>query len=124
MLAGLDAEPDADLREWDYGAYEGRTTDEIRAEVPGWTVWTGPVPDGETPAQVGERADRIIARIAAIEGDVALVAHGHLLRVLAARWLGLPPEDGRRFVLDTASISTLGWEREARVLRHWNGTVP
>ena len=109
-----------DLREWDYGDYEGRTTADIRTEAPGWTVWTGPMPGGESVEEVGTRADRVIAALADVDGEAALVAHGHLLRVLAARWLGLLARDGRLLALDTATLSVLGWERETRVIRTWN----
>jgi len=121
-LAGFGdvAEPLDDLREWDYGAYEGRTTASIREERPGWTVWSGGVPEGETAEQVGERARRVLARVEGADGEVALFSHAHFLRVLAATWLGLPPVDGRLFRLDTASVSRLGWERETRVFLTWN----
>jgi probable phosphoglycerate mutase len=108
-----------DLREWDYGDDEGRTTVDIRKERPGWVVWDG-VPNGETVEEVGLRVDRVIARAAAVDGDVALFAHGHCLRILAARWLDLPPVDGRLLALDTAALSTLGYEHEQRVIRGWN----
>jgi broad specificity phosphatase PhoE len=114
------AEVADDLREWDYGAYEGRTTPEVRAEVPGWSIWTTEVPGGESVARVGERARRVIDRAAAAGGDVALFAHGHILRILAACWLGLPPEGGRLLALGTASVSVLGYERETRVIQVWN----
>jgi broad specificity phosphatase PhoE len=113
-----------DLREWDYGAYEGQTTAEIRRAAPGWTVWYGKVPGGETAEEVGRRADRVIRRATEAGGDVALFGHGHLLRVLAARWLGLGPAEGRFFALGTASIGVLGHERDARVIRTWNITTP
>lgn len=121
-LAGLggSAETVDDLREWDYGEYEGRTTPEIREEVENWTVWAGPLPGGESAADVGARADRVLEALRGVEGDVALVAHGHMLRVLGARWLGLPPEGGRLLALSTAALCVLGWERETRVLRSWN----
>jgi len=120
-LAGFpDAQVDPDLREWDYGDLEGRLTTDIRAELPGWTIWRGPWPGGETIEGVAARADRLVARVRAADGDVLLVAHGHLLRVLAARWLGLPATSGSLFALGTASISVLGWEREAPVVEHWN----
>jgi len=121
-LAGLggSAETVDDLREWDYGEYEGRTTPEIRKEVEDWTVWAGPLPGGESVADVGARADRVLESLRGVEGDVALVAHGHMLRVLGARWLGLPPEGGRLLALSTAALCVLGWERETRVLRSWN----
>jgi broad specificity phosphatase PhoE len=114
------AEVSDDLREWDYGDDEGRKTVDIRKERPGWTLFTDGVPNGETAAQVGARADRVIAAAASAGGDVGLFAHGHILRVLAARWIELPPEDGRRIALDTATLSVLGHEREVRVLRVWN----
>jgi len=121
-LAGLGdaaAERD-DLREWDYGAYEGRTTAEIRAERRGWSLWRDGVPDGETAARVGERADRVIAELRSVDGDIAVFAHGHLLRVLAARWLSLEPSAGQLFALDPATISIVGYERETPVIRLWN----
>ena len=119
-LAGLDAEPDDDLMEWDYGDAEGRTTTEIREERPGWDIWADGPAGGEPVDAVGERADRVIARALAAEGDVVLFAHGHLLRVLAARWIGLPASRGGAFRLDTAAISELDHERERRVIRVWN----
>ena len=112
-----------DLREWDYGEYEGRKTVDIRKERPGWTVWTGGVPGGETAAEVGARADRVIEELRSADGDCLIFGHGHGLRVLAARWLGLEPEDGRLFALDPATISVLGYERETPVVRLWNEPV-
>jgi probable phosphoglycerate mutase len=112
-----------DLREWDYGAHEGRTTAEIRTERPGWSLWRDGAPDGETAAEVGARADRVIADIRSTDGDVALFAHGHLLRVLTARWLGLEPSEGRLFALEPGTISILGYERETSVIRLWNEPV-
>jgi probable phosphoglycerate mutase len=109
-----------DLLEWDYGAYEGRTTADIRTEVPGWTIWTGNPPGGETIGQVGRRVATVIDQATAAGGDVALFAHGHVLRVLAACWLGLPPGAGRLLALGTASLSVLGYERETRVVTTWN----
>lgn len=109
-----------DLLEWDYGAYEGRLTVDIRAEVPGWTIWTGAVPGGETADAVGARARRVLVEAERADGDVALFAHGHVLRVLAACWLGLPPASGQFFALGTASCCVLGHELDARVLRLWN----
>jgi probable phosphoglycerate mutase len=109
-----------DLLEWDYGAYEGRTTSEIRTEVPGWSIWTGSVPGGETIEQVGRRAERVIKQVLAAGGDVVLFAHAHILRVLTACWLGLQPDAGRLFALGTASVSILGYERESRVISVWN----
>lgn len=109
-----------DLLEWDYGAYEGLTTSEIRADVPGWSIWTGSVPGGETIEQVGNRAEQVIKQALAVDGDVALFAHAHILRILTACWLGLPPDAGRLFSLSTASVSVLGNERETRVISGWN----
>ncbi|MBA3558266.1 MAG: histidine phosphatase family protein [Gemmatimonadaceae bacterium] len=114
------AERDDDLLEWDYGAFEGKTSREIRAERPAWTIWNDGASGGETPDEVGRRADRVIARVKAAVGDVALFAHGHLLRTLAARWLDLPPRAGGSLTLDTASVSVLGVERERCVIQHWN----
>jgi probable phosphoglycerate mutase len=112
---------DDDLCEWNYGDYEGVTTKQIRETVPGWTIWTGPVPNGETPEQVAARADRVIARVDGIDGTVALVAHGHILRVLTARWLSYPPTDGVHFLLDTSTLSVLGYERDTKAIHIWNG---
>jgi probable phosphoglycerate mutase len=122
-LAGFpDAIVDGDLREWEYGAFEGLTTAQIRAELPDWTIWSGPWRDGETAADVSNRADRVIERCldASVEGDALLISHGHFLRVLAARWLGLGAAGGRHFALATATIGVLGWERETRVIETWN----
>lgn len=120
-LAGFaDAEVDLDLKEWDYGSYEGVTTDEIRESVPDWTVFTHPSPGGETATQVGARADRVVARCRAASGDVLMFGHGHTLRVVTARWLGLEVAGGQLFVLQTATVSVLGHERESPVLLHWN----
>jgi broad specificity phosphatase PhoE len=122
-LAGLtDAQIDDRLWEWDYGAYEGRTTPDIRSERPGWYLGSDGVPEGETVEQVGARVDAVIERVRPYltKGDVALVAHGHVLRVLTARWLGLPPADGRLFRLDTGTISTLGTEHDRPVISSWN----
>ena len=120
-LAGFpDAIADPDLQEWDYGALEGRTTVEIRGDLPDWTIWRGPWPAGETVDQVGARADRAIARARAADGDVLVFAHGHLLRVLAARWLGLPATSGGLFELGTATLSIVGWERDAPSIELWN----
>jgi broad specificity phosphatase PhoE len=109
-----------ELAEWDYGAYEGRRTVDIRTERPGWSLWRDGVPEGESAADVGERVDRVVAELRGQDGDVAVFAHGHLLRVLAARWLGLEPAAGQLFALDPATISILGYERETPVLRLWN----
>jgi probable phosphoglycerate mutase len=119
-LAGFDGVPDPDLVEWDYGAYEGLTSAEIRAGRPGWTLWGDGVIDGEGAADVGRRVDRVIERARLVEGDTLCVAHGHVLRVLAARWLGLPPVGGRLFALGTGTVSILGWERETPVVSLWN----
>jgi broad specificity phosphatase PhoE len=121
-LAGFDAvaQVSDDLLEWNYGIYEGRTTAAVRAEQPGWSIWTTPIPQGETVEQVGERARRVIARADAVTGDVALFAHAHVLRILAACWIGLPPIHGRILALDSASLSILGYERETRVIQVWN----
>jgi len=133
---------DEGLREWDYGVFEGRTTQEIQKEIPGWSVWKDPIVGGETVEQVGARADGVIARAlaSAVGGPtsqnrgmghppppetddtarVALFAHAHILRILAARWIGLAPRDGSLLVLGTGSVSVLGWERETRVIQRWN----
>ena len=121
-LAGLggQARVRQELSEWDYGSYEGRTTAEIRLEQPAWSLWREGVPGGESIEQVSARADRVLAELDAAEGDVAVFAHGHILRVLTARWLGLEPEAGRLLALDPATISILGFEHETRVIRAWN----
>jgi broad specificity phosphatase PhoE len=121
-LAGMGdrARIEPELREWDYGEYEGRTTQEIRSEVPDWTVWTHGTPNGERADDVGRRADSVLETIRATQGDVAIFSHGHFLRVLAARWCGFAPIEGRRFRLDTATLSSLGFERETPVIRLWN----
>ena len=110
--------------EWDYGAFEGRKTIDIRKERPGWTLWRDGVPEGETIAQVQARVDRVIAELRSVAGDAAVFAHGHLLRVLAARRLGLEPAAGRLFALDPATISILDYERETPIIRMWNQKVP
>ena len=122
-LAGAATTTD-DLLEWDYGDYEGITTPEIRRTRPDWYLWRDGCPNGEQGAAVGRRADRVIAEIEATEGAVALFAHGHVLRVLAARWLGLGPEAGALLALGTGTLSVLGYERETRVVRRWNAPVP
>lgn len=120
-LAGFaDAEVTDDLAEWAYGDYEGLTTAQIREAVPGWTIWTGVSPGGETGAEVAARLDRVVARAREAGGRTLVFAHGHSLRVLAARWLGLPPEGGRLLRLDTATLSVLGFERETAVVLRWN----
>jgi broad specificity phosphatase PhoE len=118
------AEQRDELMEWDYGAYEGRKTADIREEHPGWTLWRDGVPGGERAAEVGARADRVIAELRALTGDAAVFAHGHVLRVLAARWIGLEPSAGQLFALDPATLSVLGYERETPVVRSWNATAP
>ena len=122
QLAGLgdQAQVRDDLAEYDYGDYEGITTDEIRRERPGWYLWRDGVPNGETPDDVGARGDRVIEEALGVDGDVALVAHGHVLRVLAARWVQEPASFAGRLALDTAAICRLGTEREVRVVRAWN----
>jgi probable phosphoglycerate mutase len=114
---------DADLVEWSYGEYEGRTTAQIHAAAPGWLIFRDGCPGGETPAQVGARADRVIARARAAGGDVALFGHGHALRVLAARWVGLPPGAGQHFLLDTGTLSVLGDYRGIPAVKTWNAPV-
>jgi broad specificity phosphatase PhoE len=109
-----------DLQEWDDGDNVGKTTSEIRKARPDWSVWRDGAPNGEAPADVGARADRVLAELDAAGGDVLVFSHGHFLRVLAARWLGFEPAAGRLFVLDAGAISILGYERETRVLRLWN----
>jgi probable phosphoglycerate mutase len=124
-LAGFGdrAEPRDELMEWDYGAYEGRTTSEIREERPGWTLWRDGVREGETIEQVAQRVDRVLGQIRSLEGDALLFAHGHVLRVLTACWLELEPDAGRLFALDPATLSTLGYERETPVIQLWNQPV-
>ena len=121
-LAGFadQVETTDDLLEWDYGADEGRTTADIRLERPGWTVWRDGPLDGETADEVAVRVDRVIARVRAVDGNVLVFAHGHVLRILAARWLGEPPTEGRLYALSTATVSVLGWERETAVIERWN----
>jgi broad specificity phosphatase PhoE len=121
-LAGFGdvAEPRDELMEWDYGDYDGRKTADIREERPGWTLWRDGVPRGETADDVGARVDRVIAELRSSAGDAVVFAHGHVLRVLAARWVGLEPAAGQLFALDPATVSVLGYERETAVLRSWN----
>jgi broad specificity phosphatase PhoE len=114
------AQIEPNLLEWNYGDYEGRTTAEIQRERPGWSLFRDGVPNGESIAQVADRARAVIERALSVDGDVAMFAHGHILRIMAACWLGLPPEDARLFALSTASVSTLGYEHETRVLTRWN----
>lgn len=120
-LAGYgDLEEREELAEWDYGDYEGLTTPEIREDRPGWTLWRDGVPGGETAGEVGARVDLLLDELYESGGAVLVFAHGHLLRVVAARWIGLGPEAGRHFGLDTATLSVLGYERETPVIRMWN----
>ncbi len=121
---GDQAEVDDDLREWDYGDFEGKTTPQIREQYPDWLIWNGPVPNGETVEAVGARTDAVIRRALGVLGEdggaVALFAHGHVLRILTARWLGLEADAGKLFALGTGSVSVLGFEREQRVIQAWN----
>jgi len=109
-----------DLKEWDYGLYEGRSTADIRRERPSWSLWRDGVLQGESVEQVGMRVDRVIQRCLSVQGDVALFAHGHVLRILTARWLSLQPNQGQLFALGTGTISTLGFEHDYHVIQHWN----
>ncbi|TAJ90267.1 histidine phosphatase family protein [Reyranella sp.] len=122
-LAGLGerAIADPDLVEWNYGQYEGLTLEQIRKSAPGWLVFRDGCPDGETPEQVAARVDRVIGRARKADGNVALFAHGHILRVLAARWIGLPTHAGEHFLLDTGTLCVLGYYREAPAVEIWNG---
>jgi probable phosphoglycerate mutase len=125
-LAGFGdrARVDADLVEWDYGRFEGLTTREIRRSRPGWSLWRDGAEGGESPTDVGRRADRALGAIASIEGRVLVFSHGHFLRTLAVRWLGLEPSDGRLLALYVATVSVLGWEHETRVVERWNEACP
>jgi broad specificity phosphatase PhoE len=114
------AQIDDNLREWDYGIYEGRTTADIRKEQPDWSIWDSPPPEGEPVEHVAARTQLVIDRAAKACGQVALFAHAHVLRILTATWLGQPPRDGRLFALGTGSVSSLGYERETRVISTWN----
>jgi probable phosphoglycerate mutase len=118
------AEVEPDLGEWNYGQYEGRRTAEIHAERPSWQLFRDGCPGGESPDQVGARADRVVSRVRAVQGDVLLFSSGHFLRVFAARWLGLEPAGGQYFLLSTASLSALGYEHNISepVIRLWNET--
>jgi broad specificity phosphatase PhoE len=124
-LAGLGnaAVIDPDLSEWNYGQYEGLTTAQIHETRPGWVVFRDGCPGGESPAQIGARVDRVIARARATVGDVALFAHAHVLRVLAARWIGFPVPAGEHFLLDTGTLSVLGYYRDTPALEVWNGPL-
>jgi probable phosphoglycerate mutase len=109
-----------DLAEWDYGRYDGKTSTEIAAQRPDWSLWRDGGPGGETATEVGKRVDRVIAEVRRVDGNALLFAHGHVLRVLAARWLGQPPEAGRYYALETAAVSVLGYEHDDSVIRRWN----
>jgi len=124
-LAGFGdrAEIDRDLMEWNYGEYEGLTPKQIHAKAPGWMIFSDGCPGGEDPEEIGARADRVIARVRAMEGDVALFAHGHIFRVFAARWLGLPAGAGRHFLLDTATLNILGYYRDVPAVKRWNAML-
>jgi probable phosphoglycerate mutase len=123
LLAGFEPEMREELAEWDYGEYDGQRTVEIREEVPDWTIWRYGARGGESVADVRARADRVVEELLRSEEDVLVFSHGHLLRVLTARWLGLDAADGRLFALDSGALSTLGFEREQRVIRSWNAPV-
>lgn len=114
---------DPDLLEWNYGEYEGLTSAEIHARAPGWILFTGGAPGGERPEDVGSRVDRVIARARTVPGNVAVFAHGHLLRVVAARWLGWPVGAGRHFLLDTGTVNVLSTYRQAPAIKRWNAPV-
>jgi probable phosphoglycerate mutase len=124
-LAGLGdkAVIDPDLSEWNYGEYEGLTPEQIHKVAPHWLLFQHGCPGGESPEQVGARVDRVIDRIRGAEGDIALFAHGHVLRVFAARWIGLPPGGGRHFLLNTGTLSVLGYYRKIPAVRIWNGPL-
>jgi broad specificity phosphatase PhoE len=124
-IAGLGGQAivEPDLIEWNYGKYEGLTAEQIHKLAPGWLIFRDGCPGGETPEQVGARADRVIARARAVEGNVAVFAHGHVLRVLVVRWLGLPVSAGQYFLLDTATLSVLGDYRGVPAVRIWNGPL-
>jgi probable phosphoglycerate mutase len=125
-LAGLGnaAVIDPDLVEWNYGEYEGLTSEQIHQSAPNWLIFRDGCPGGESPEQVGTRVDRVVARVRAVEGNVALFAHGHVLRVLVARWIGLPPGIGQHFLLDTGTLCILGYYREIPAVNLWNGRLP
>jgi broad specificity phosphatase PhoE len=124
-LAGLSesAEIDSDLMEWNYGEYEGLTPKQIHAQAPGWMLFNDGCPGGENPEQVGARVDRVIARVRAVEGHVALFAHGHIFRVFAARWLGLPATAGCHFLLNTATLNILSYYRGIPAVKRWNAML-
>ena len=124
-IAGLAdrARTSVDLMEWDYGDYEGKTTEEISNHVPGWSVFTHPCPGGETIGQVAMRTDRVIDQIRQADGPAAVFAHGHLLRVLGARWIGLEPDHGRYLALGTGTLCVLGFDRGVAIIKTWNGPL-
>ena len=124
-LAGLGtlASVDGDLMEWNYGEYEGLTTDQIRQTRPDWSVFSDGCPGGESPLQVSVRADRIVSRVRTVDGNVALFSHGHILRVLAARWINLSASYGENFLLDTATLNVLGYYRESPAFKIWNAPL-
>jgi broad specificity phosphatase PhoE len=121
---GDQAQVRPDLEEWDYGTYDGKTSKEIKASAPDWSLWRDGGPGGETPAEVGRRADRVIGEVRRTDGNVLIFAHGHVLRVFTARWLGQPPESGCHYALETAAISVLGYEHEDAVIQRWNLPPP
>ncbi len=121
---GEQAQQRPDLVEWDYGRYEGLTSNQIEGIDPGWSLWRDGGPDGEKVVDVGQRTDRVIAEVRGVDGDVLIFAHGHVLRVLASRWLGEPPEGGRHYALQTAALSVLSYEHVDPVIRQWNLPAP
>lgn len=125
-LAGLGARAqiDRDLTEWNYGDYEGLTPKQIHAQAPGWMLFSDGCPGGETPAQIGTRVDRVITRVRAVDGHVALFAHGHIFRVFAARWLGLQASAGCHFLLETATLNILSYYRGIPAVKRWNALLP
>jgi broad specificity phosphatase PhoE len=120
---GQDMVVDPDLVEWNYGEYEGKTSEEIHEVTPGWLIFRDGCPGGETPEQVGARIDRVITRARALDGDILCFSHGHVLRVLAARWISLPPAGGQHFLLDTGTLCVLSYYRDVPALRIWNGPL-
>ena len=122
-LAGFEPELREELAEWDYGDFEGITTVEIREEIPDWTIWRYGARGGESVAEVEARADRVVEELRRAAGDVLVFGHGHVLRVLSARWIGLAAADGRRFLLDSGTLGTLGYDREEPVIRLWNAKI-
>jgi probable phosphoglycerate mutase len=117
---GTKAQLRPELMEWDYGRYEGRTSRQIVAENPGWSLWRDGGPDGETPEDIGRRVDRVISEVRQVAGNVLIFAHGHVLRVLTARWLGEPADGGRHYALQTATLSVLAYEHQDPVIIRWN----